>query len=141
MTSLTLGSALTDTSFTAPVVRSATKADLLSGSMISPLVLSRQPCITPGAGHCFGNGLSGSGGGGGGVELGGGDNSGSVVNGADAASSNRAQPVASSTAANSADSTTRTPPRIRMPARLRIVGPTPPRRHRPRGDPRLASDR
>ena len=68
MTILTLGSALTDTSLTAPVVRSATSADLLSGSMISPLVLSRQPCITPGAGHALGNGLGGSGGGGGGVD-------------------------------------------------------------------------
>ena len=68
MTTLTLGSALVETSFTAPVVRSATSADWLSGSMISPLVLSRQPCMTPGAGHAFGNGLGGSGGGGGGVD-------------------------------------------------------------------------
>src|ERR1700761_2674803 len=71
MTVFTFGSALTDTSLTAPVVRSATSADLLSGCMSSPLVLSRQPCITPGAGHCLGNGLSGSGGGGGAVWLGG----------------------------------------------------------------------
>src|SRR4029453_15311235 len=80
-TSLTLGSALTDTSFTAPVVRSATSADWLSGSMISPLVLSRQPCITPGAGHSFGNGLGGSGGGGGGVDGGPGLSSGLGGNG------------------------------------------------------------
>src|ERR1700753_3109575 len=83
MTVFTLGSALTDTSLTAPVVRSATKADLLSGCMSSPLVLSRQPCITPGAGHSLGNGLSGSGGGGGGDELGGGCRSGLVVKGWD----------------------------------------------------------
>ena len=70
MTVLTLGSARTDTSLTAPVVRSATSADWLSGSMISPLVLSRQPCMTPGAGHSLGNGLGGSGGGGGGVDVG-----------------------------------------------------------------------
>src|ERR671930_63724 len=103
MTSLTFGSALIDTSLTAPVVRSATNADLLSESMIKPLVLSRQPCITPGAGHCFGKGLSGSGGGGGGDVLGGGDSSGSVVNGAVADSSNRAQPVAISATAQSTD--------------------------------------
>ncbi len=36
--------------------------------MISPLVLSRQPCMTPGAGQALGNGLGGSGGGGGGVD-------------------------------------------------------------------------
>src|SRR6202045_1404581 len=93
MTVFTLGSALTDTSLTAPVVRSATRADLLSGCMSRPLVLSRQPCITPGAGHSLGNGLSGSGGGGGGDELGGGFRSGSVVNGCDAASLNCAQPA------------------------------------------------
>src|ERR1700761_5978269 len=75
-TVFTLGSALTDTSLTAPVVRSATKADLLSGCMSRPLVLSRQPCITPGAGHSLGKGLSGSGGGGGGDGLGGGCRSG-----------------------------------------------------------------
>jgi hypothetical protein len=54
----------------APVVRSATNAVLLSLPMMRPLVLSRQPCITPGAGHCLGKGVGGSGGGGGGVELG-----------------------------------------------------------------------
>src|ERR1700736_3991409 len=133
MTTLTLGAALPATRLTAPVVRSATSADLLSGPMINPLVLSRQPCITPGAGHCFGNGLSGNGGGGGGVELGGGANLGSVVNGADAESSNLAQPVATSTTANSADNinvaATRTRPRICMPARLRTVGRLPPRGH------------
>ena len=68
MTVLTLGSALVEISLTAPVVRSATSADLLSGPMIRPLVLSRQPCMTPGAGQTFGNGLRGSGGGGGGVD-------------------------------------------------------------------------
>src|ERR1700756_5485204 len=129
MTTLTFGSALTDTCLTAPVVRSATSADLLSGPMIKPLVLSRQPCITPGAGHSLGNGLSGSGGGGGGLEVGGGATLGSVVNGADAASLNRAQPVASSRAASSADRATRTAHRISIPARLRIVGLAPPRRH------------
>src|SRR3546814_16749248 len=51
MTTLTCGSALVDTVLTAPVVRSATSADWRSGSMMRPLVLSRQPCITPGAGH------------------------------------------------------------------------------------------
>src|SRR5258707_7709945 len=81
MTVFTLGSALTDTSLTAPVVRSATKADLLSGCMSRPLVLSRQPCITPGAGHSLGNGLSGSGGGGGGDQPGGGRPSGPVGDG------------------------------------------------------------
>src|SRR6201998_3817302 len=94
MTVFTFGSALTETSLTAPLVRSATSADLLSGCMSRPLVLSRQPCITPGAGHCLGNGLSGKGGGGGGVELGGGWRSGSVVNGSDAALLNCAQPAA-----------------------------------------------
>ncbi len=49
--------------------------------MMRPLVLSRQPCITPGAGHALGNGVGGSGGGGGGVELGWGLSSGLVVNG------------------------------------------------------------
>src|SRR6202790_5565872 len=104
MTTLTLGSALTATCLTAPVVRSATSADLLSGPMIRPLVLSRQPCITPGAGHCFGNGTAGSGGGGGGVELGWGLSSGAVVKGCDWASLNRAQPVDTSIAAQSAAS-------------------------------------
>src|ERR1700752_4638020 len=93
MTILTLGSALTEMSLTAPVVRSATNAVLLSGPMIRPLVLSRQPCITPGAGHALGNGVGGSGGGGGGVELGWGLSSGLVVNGWDWASLNRAQPL------------------------------------------------
>src|ERR1700685_1703787 len=101
MTVLTFGSALTAISLTAPVGRSATSAVLLSGPMMSPLVVSRQPCITPGAGHCFGNGVSGSGGGGGGVELGGGWRSGSVVNGCDWASLNWAQPAKTSTAEQS----------------------------------------
>ena len=102
MTVFTFGSALTDTSLTAPVVRSATSADLLSGCMSRPLVLSRQPCITPGAGHSLGNGLSGNGGGGGGVELGGGWRSGSVVNGCDAESLNCAQPAKTSSVEQSA---------------------------------------
>ena len=93
MTVFTLGSAFSDTSLTTPVVRSATSADLLSSPMIRPLVLSRQPCITPGAGQALGNGLPGSGGGGGGVDVGGGVSSGSVVNGWDWASSKRAQPA------------------------------------------------
>src|SRR6185436_19669926 len=107
MTTLTLGSALVETSFTAPVVRSATSADWLSGSMISPLVLSRQPCMTPGAGHSLGNGLGGSGGGGGGVDDGTGVISGSVVNGCDCVSSNRAQPDPTSNAAHTTTSTPR----------------------------------
>src|SRR6185369_8750003 len=85
ITNLTLGSAWVETSLTAPVVRSATSADWLSGSMISPLVLSRQPCMTPGAGQALGNGVGGSGGGGGGVGGGHGLSSGSVVNGCDCA--------------------------------------------------------
>src|ERR1700737_521013 len=129
MTTLTLGSALTATCLTAPVVRAAPSADFLSGPMINPLVLSRQPCITPGAGHCFGNGLSGNGGGGGGVELGGGATLGSVVNGWDAESSNLAQPVATSTTVSSADTINvaaiRTGPRICMPARFRTIGRLP----------------
>jgi hypothetical protein len=51
--------------------------------MIKPLVLSRQPCMTPGAGHSLGNGLGGSGGGGGGDDDGGGLSSGFVLNGCD----------------------------------------------------------
>ncbi|CFE49419.1 Uncharacterised protein [Mycobacterium tuberculosis] len=81
MTVFTFGSALIEISSTAPVMRSATSAVLLSMPMIKPLVLSRQPCITPGAGHSLGKGTGGSGGGGGGVELGWGRSSGSVVNG------------------------------------------------------------
>ena len=79
--------------------------------MISPLVLSRQPCITPGAGHSFGNGLGGNGGGGGGVELGPGRSSGSVVNGCDWALSNRAQPDTASNAAHDNATTPRNGPR------------------------------
>src|SRR4051812_49874122 len=92
ITSLTLGSACVETSLTAPVVRSATSADWLSGSMISPLVLSRQPCMTPGAGQAFGNGLGGSGGGGGGDDDGPRLRFGSVVDGCDCAWSKRAPP-------------------------------------------------
>src|SRR3954468_13875773 len=121
ITILTLGSALVETSFTAPVVRSATSADWLSGSMIRPLVLSRQPCMTPGAGQALGNGLGGSGGGGGGVDDGPGASSGSVVNGCDWAESNRAHPEPTSNAAHSRASTPRTGPRSFMLARLRIV--------------------
>src|ERR1700727_772420 len=123
MTTFTLGSALTEMSLTAPVVRSATNAVLLSGPMIRPLVLSRQPCITPGAGQTFGNGVGGSGGGGGGVELGCGLSSGAVVKGADAASLNRAQPVATSITAQSAASPNRTGNPKRTPKRLRQSGP------------------
>src|ERR1700722_16644968 len=110
MTIFTFGSALTEMSLTAPVVRSATNAVLLSRPMMSPLVLSRQPCITPGAGHALGNGVGGSGGGGGGggVELGWGLSSGAVVKGWDAASLNFAQPVDISTAALSTASPQRT---------------------------------
>src|ERR1700694_1275730 len=99
ITILTLGSALTETSLTAPVVRSATNADWLSGPMIKPLVLSRQPCMTPGAGHCLGNGLGGNGGGGGGDDDGPGASSGFVVNGWDWAASKRAHPATTSDAA------------------------------------------
>src|ERR1700733_653261 len=121
MTIFTFGSALTEISLTAPVVRSATSAVLLSGPMIRPLVLSRQPCITPGAGQALGKGVGGSGGGGGGVELGCGLSSGAVVKGADAASLNRAQPVATSITAQSAASPHRTGHPKRMTDRLRIV--------------------
>ncbi len=120
MTVLTFGSALTDTSFTAPVVRSATSADLLSGCISRPLVLSRQPCITPGAGHSFGNGLSGSGGGGGGVELGAACRSGSVVNGSDCTSLNWAQPARTSIAEQSTGMLRRPDHHNRIAARLRI---------------------
>src|SRR5271157_3357050 len=120
MTVFTFGSALTDTSLTAPVVRSATSADLLSGCMSRPLVLSRQPCITPGAGHSLGNGLSGNGGGGGGVELGGAWRSGSVVNGCDAESLNCAQPAKTSSVEQSAVSPRRPDHHDCIAARLRI---------------------
>ncbi|PQM47047.1 hypothetical protein C1Y40_02783 [Mycobacterium talmoniae] len=125
MTVLTFGSALSEISLMAPVVRSATSADLLSPSMISPLVLSRQPCMTFGAGHCLGNGVAGSGGGGGGVEVAGGLRCGSVVNGSDWASLKCAQPVNTSNPAHPTTAIRRTAPRIRMPARLRTprVGP------------------
>ena len=126
MTIFTFGSALTEISLTAPVVRSATSAVLLSTPMIRPLVLSRQPCITPGAGHAFGKGVGGSGGGGGGVELGWGLSSGLVVNGCDWASLNRAQPLDTSTAAHSAASPHRTDRRIRMTDRLRTLRAGPP---------------
>src|SRR6478672_7865108 len=134
ITVLTLGSARTETSLTAPVVRSATSADWLSGSMIRPLVLSRQPCMTPGAGHCLGNGLGGNGGGGGGVDDGPACNLGWVVNGCDWASLNRAHPDSTSTAVHDSATTPRTGPRRFMPARLRIV-----RRYAPRGHCRVLS--
>src|ERR1700684_1848335 len=118
MTVLTFGSALTETSLIAPVVRSATSADLLSGCMSRPLVLSRQPCITPGAGHSFGNGLSGSGGGGGGVELGGACGPGSVVNGCACASLTGAQPAKPSTAEQTTTSRRRPDHHNRIAARL-----------------------
>src|SRR6478752_4624639 len=127
MTILTLGSALVETSLTAPVMRSATSADWLSGSMISPLVLSRQPCMTPGAGQALGNGLGGSGGGGGGDDDGPGLSSGWVVNGCDCASSKRAQPDIASNAAHSRTITPCMGRRGLMQARLRIVRPCAPR--------------
>jgi hypothetical protein len=99
---------------------------LLSGPMMSPLVVSRQPCITPGAGHCFGKGVGGSGGGGGGVELGWGLSSGLVVNGAEAASLNRAQPVDITIAAPNTASPHRTERRNRMTDRLRTLRVGPP---------------
>jgi hypothetical protein len=67
--------------------------------MINPLVLSRQPCITPGAGHTLGKGFGGSGGGGGGVEGGPGLKSGGVVNGWETVLSKRAQPGTNATTA------------------------------------------
>src|SRR3954451_20347315 len=128
MTNLTLGSALVAISLTAPVSRSATKADLLSGPMMSPLVLSRQPCITPLASHAFGNGGPGSGGGGGGSSLGGGAISGFVVNGWLWLSSNRAQPDPTSNAAHSSTSTPHFGRCRFMHARLRIWRQYAPRR-------------
>src|ERR1700731_4132635 len=128
MTIFTFGSALPEMSLTAPVVRSATNAVLLSGPMMSPLVLSRQPCMTPGAGQAFGKGVGGSGGGGGGVELGWGFSSGLVVKGWDWASLNRAHPLATSITAERAASPHRTerPDRpSRMTDRLR-TRPAPP---------------
>ena len=154
ITSLTLGSALTATSLTAPVTRSATRADLLSLPMISPLVLSRQPCITPGAGHTFGNGSPGSGGGGGGVVLVPGCICGSVVNGSDCAASNRAHPDPTSKAVHTSVSTPSIGRRNVMLARLRIAGQSSPRRaarigvsrlcnggRTRRANPRLAGDK
>src|ERR1700722_18772749 len=128
MTVFTFGSALTDTSLTAPVVRSPTSADLLSGCMSRPLVLSRQPCIVPGAGHFLGNGLSGKGGGGGGEELAGGWGSGSVVNGCDAASLNCAQPATTSNVEQIAVNPRRPDHHDCMAARLRTSRMRRPRR-------------
>src|SRR5882757_462185 len=128
ITTLTLGSALTETFLTAPVSRSATRADWLSGSMISPLVLSRQPCITPGAGQSLGKGFGGNGGGGGGVVLAPGPICGWVVNGSDCASLNRAQPDPANSAAHSSASTPRNGRRCVMHARLRMLPRCAPRR-------------
>src|ERR1700687_4577157 len=128
ITILTLGSALTETSLTAPVVRSATNADWLSGCMIKPLVLSRQPCMTPGAGHCLGKGFGGNGGGGGGGDVGPGASSGFVVNGWDCALSKRAHPDTTSNAAHITASALGNVPRSVMPARLLIFRVCPPRR-------------
>jgi hypothetical protein len=89
--------------------------------MISPLVLSRQPCITPGAGQALGKGFGGNGGGGGGVELSPGSICGSVVNGSDCASLNRAQPDPTNSAAHSSANTPRNGRRCVMHARLRMV--------------------
>ena len=109
---------------TAPVVRSATGAVLLSGPMISPLVLSRQPCMTPGAGQAwerFGRQRRR-----GGVEVGPGAISGAVVNGCEIASLNRAQP----------DADRRRAQRGQHPGRLRALAcPTGVRTGRP-GSPR-----
>src|ERR1700754_4539084 len=105
ITVLTLGSARTETCLTAPVVGSATSADWLSGSMIRPLVLSRQPCMTPGDGHSFGNGFGCRGGGRGGADVGPGASWGSVVNGCDCAESKRAQPALVTNAAHSRTTT------------------------------------
>src|SRR6185437_13970247 len=121
ITIFTFGSALTAISLIAPVTRSATSAVLLSTPMIRPLVLSRQPCITPGAGQAFGNGVAGSGGGTGGGELGCGLSAGLVVNGWDWASLNRAHPLNASAAAHSAASPHRTDRRNRMTDRLRTL--------------------
>jgi hypothetical protein len=74
--------------------------------MIRPLVLSRQPCITPGAGHSLGKGFAGSGGGGGGDEDGGGPIWGSVVNGSDWAALNRAHPEPANITAHTTAATT-----------------------------------
>src|SRR6185312_8009074 len=126
MTIFTFGSALSEISLIAPVMRSATSAVLLSMPMIKPLVLSRQPCITPGAGHAFGKGVGGSGGGGGGEELGCGLSAGFVVNGCDWASLNRAHPLNTSAAKHSAASAHRADRRIRMTDRLRTLRTSPP---------------
>jgi hypothetical protein len=83
--------------------------------MIKPLVLSRQPCMTPGAGHTFGNGLGGNGGGGGGVDGGPGANSGGVENGCETALSKRAQPDSRTVAAQTTATVGRDG-RIRMPS-------------------------
>src|ERR1700709_1306981 len=128
ITTLIFGSALTETFLTAPVWRPATRADWLAGSMMSPLVLSRQPCITPGAGQTLGNGFGGKGGGGGGDELGGASSCGSVVNGSDCAELNRAQPDPTKSAAHSSASTPNNGLRGLMHARLRIVARCTPRR-------------
>ena len=118
MTNFTFGSAPTDTSLIAPVVRSATSTALLSTAMTRPLVLSRQPRITPGAGRVLGNGVGGSGGGGRrrtglGLEFRG------VVNGCDAASLNFAQPLDIGTTVLSTASAQRADRLIRMTDRLR----------------------
>src|SRR5258705_4772392 len=139
MTILTLGSARVETSLITPVVRSASSADRLSGSMISLLVLSRQPCMTLGDGQAFGNGLGGSGGGGGGDDDGPGLSSGWVVNGCDWAASNRAHPDPTSNAAHSRTITPRMGRRRLMQARLRIVRPCAPRSPPRRGGPDLAN--
>ena len=62
MTVFTFGSALTETSLTAPVICSATRAVLLSSPMIRPLVLSRHPLHHVGCGAGLREGLGGNGG-------------------------------------------------------------------------------
>ena len=107
-------------------------ADWLSPPMIRPLVLARQPCMTPVALHSFGNGVAGSGGGGSGLVGGGGVIAGSVVNGWDWASSNRAHPEPTSNAAHSSTASRSDMLRVGAPslmqARLRIPGQCAPRR-------------
>src|SRR5690606_3782218 len=89
------------------------------------LVLSRQPCITPGAGHSFRGGLAGSGGGGV-VVVGLGCSSASVVNGCDCALSKRAHPEATSSAVHNSASMLRTGRPGFMQARLRSARRAPP---------------
>jgi hypothetical protein len=85
--------------------------------------------MTPGAGHCLGNGLGGSGGGGGGVDVEPASTWGAVVKGSDWALLKRAHPVRTSGTVHNATSTLRIGPRSRMPVRLRTLRPGSPRRY------------